>query len=322
MKGLPVQTAVGGVDFDCAKEFGLKKFDVVVGNPPFQSEKRTGTQPLWPLFAKKAYELLTDVGVLALIVPNKWCGHTTNVIKGNIHLFSLFKFNLKFANISECSKYFPNVGGYKDSFSYFVVDKSFSGKSKIRNMDGFVEIDISDWKYLSLRNISDQTHQILKKTQSHGDWNFYQCSNGFKNTNSKRIVISMASRLHYDKLNVYWDYNSNFPATSKSTITRKVFQNSSQKKVDSIFRSKLFRFLHFIYWNGDNFSSTFYNSLPFLDPTELWTDQKIYEHFGFTNEEISYIENTIKSEPKNKKSLGEEVFTSPDLVTELLNQTR
>jgi type I restriction-modification system DNA methylase subunit len=41
-------------------DWGNMKFDVIVGNPPYQSEKRTGTQPLWPLFVNKASEILSD----------------------------------------------------------------------------------------------------------------------------------------------------------------------------------------------------------------------------------------------------------------------
>ena len=103
----------------------------------------------------------------------------------------------------------------------------------------------------------------------------------------------MAQRLHYDKLNIYLDFNSAYKATSKSTVSNLLFTNSSQEKINSIFRSKLFRFIYWLYWNGDNFGTTFYNSLPYLDANNLWSDGEIYCHFKLTQEEIDHIESLV-----------------------------
>jgi NTP pyrophosphatase (non-canonical NTP hydrolase) len=124
--GFEVTDCVSGVDNKI--KIGLNmKFDVIIGNPPYQSEKGTGTQPLWPLFVNKAFSLLSPTGHLVMITPNKWCGHTANVIKGGIRLYSdLFKGKLVECNIQECSKHFPKVGGYENCFSYFIIDNSGS----------------------------------------------------------------------------------------------------------------------------------------------------------------------------------------------------
>ena len=49
-------------------------------------------------------------------------------------------------------------------------------------------------------------------------------------------------------------------------------------------------FYVYFYWNNDNFATTFYNSLPFLDPNVLWSNESIFQHFNLTQEEIDYIE--------------------------------
>jgi len=293
---------------DAVKRYGFKnvvqhdfltwepgmKFDVVVGNPPFQSEKRTGTQPLWPLFVKKAHELIADTGYLAMITPNKWCGHTANVIKGNVRLYKdLFKGKLIYANIQECSKYFPGVGAAANSFSYFVVSNAGRDVAHIKSLDGEFVVSSDDFEYLPLRLQSKTTASILKKTSNRGSFGFKQVSVGFANTNSGAIVISMAQRLHYSKLNIYVDKAAPYTATSKSTVSE-LAVNTTQAAVDSVFRSAVYRFIHHVFWNNDNFGTTFYNSLPYVDLTRTWTDAELYAHFGLTEEEIAYIEATVK----------------------------
>lgn len=271
------------------------KFDVILGNPPYQSEKGTGTQPLWPLFVNKAFDLLSNDGQLAMITPNKWCGHTANVIKGGIRLYSdLFKGKLVECNIQECSKYFPKVGGYENCFSYFVVDNAGSNSFVATTLDDTFTVDKDQFDFLPLKLLSDTTASILKKVVTSDSYDFKQVSTGFTNKNDGSVVISMAQRMHYERLNVYLDKDTTFSATSKSTVSNKKFDKSSQKKVDAVFRSSLFKFIHKIYWNNDNFGTSFYNSLPYLDLNNLWTDEKIYKHFDLKQEEIDYIEANVK----------------------------
>ena len=37
-----------------------------------------------------------------------------------------------------------------------------------------------------------------------------------------------------------------------------------------------------------------YRFVPYLDFSEEWTDEKLYEKYGLTQEEIDLIENSIK----------------------------
>lgn len=271
------------------------KFDVVIGNPPYQSDKGTGTQPLWSLFVNRAVGLLTPNGYLAMITPNKWCGHTANVIKGGIRLYSdLFKGKLVECNIQECSKYFPKVGGYENCFSYFVITNAGSESFVAKTLEDTFTVDQDQFDFLPLTLLSATTASIMKKVTTVESYGFRQVSTGFVNKNNGSVVISMAQRLHYEKLNVYLDKDTAFAATSKSTVSNKKFDNSSQHKVDAVFRSSLFKFIHKIYWNNDNFGTSFYNSLPYVDLNILWTDEGLYQHFGLTQEEIEYVESNVK----------------------------
>jgi hypothetical protein len=278
------------------------KFDVIVGNPPYQSEKGTGTQPLWPLFVNKAASMLTETGYMGMVIPNKWCGHTTNVIKGGIHLYGdVFKDKLLSCDIQKCSSKFPGVGGYENCFSWFMMSNAGSKKFTASTLESDYVVEAAWFDYLPLRSLNKVTSEILKKVRTPDTYQFKQISTGFVNQNNGAIVTSMAQRMHYSKLNIYWDNNSTAKPTSKSTLSQRTFKKSSQKKVNAVFRSKLFEFLYAIYWNNDNFSTTFYNNLPYLDLNQLWDDTSIYNKFNLSTQEIEYIEGyLIETGPGNK----------------------
>ena len=273
---------------------GDMKFDMVIGNPPYQSEKGTGTQPLWPLFVQNGASLLNDKGIMAMITPNKWCGHTTNVIKGNVHIYQdLLKGKLVSCNIQECSKHFPGIGGYENCFSWFIINNAGSDTFSATTLEGKVVVDNDLFEFLPLNNLSKLTAIILEKIKTKESFGFKQVSTGFTNRNNGAIVISMAQRLHYDRLNIYYDKDTIYSATSKSTVSTTTFDHSSQEKIDAVFRSELFKFIHKIFWNNDNFATKFYNSLPYLNLDIMWTDCEIYNKFGLTAEEIMYIGSSL-----------------------------
>ena len=279
------------VDWDDVMDM---KFDIVVGNPPYQSDKRTGTQPLWPLFVHKCAQMLTPTGHMAMITPNKWCGHTTNVIKGDVHLYSqVFKNKLVSCNIQKCSDQFPSVGGYENCFSWFVIANSGSDQFTATTLNDQHVVKAEWFDRLPLRSLNEITHNILQKVKSPLSYEFKQVSSGFQNQNQGAVVISQAQRIHYRKLNTYWDKQSNINPTSKSVVSQIVFPKSSQKKVHAVFGSELFQFIYDIFWNGDNFGTKFYNSLPYLDLNKLWSNDSIYQQFGLTSEEIKYIQKYL-----------------------------
>lgn len=73
--------------FNCYQEFGLKEFDIILGNPPFNSggihschgHKLSTTvknRTIWPLFVRLSFELLKENGYLLFITPLSWLRKT------------------------------------------------------------------------------------------------------------------------------------------------------------------------------------------------------------------------------------------------------
>jgi len=71
-------TKVDKADFQkWAEEYHGMKFDIVIGNPPYQASVKESTKSgsshsLWPLFVKIAIDLLEDDGLLVFVTPTDW----------------------------------------------------------------------------------------------------------------------------------------------------------------------------------------------------------------------------------------------------------
>jgi len=120
--------------FSC--EFDMP-FDVIVGNPPYQSSEQEHScyKSLWPLFWAKSFELLKKGGTTALITPSTWCAPTSdlskkNAINGHTRLWDVFSSYSSIADVDTIGKFFPGVGS---SFSLVRVDTSGRGGLKFTN---------------------------------------------------------------------------------------------------------------------------------------------------------------------------------------------
>ena len=131
-------------------EFDMK-FDVIVGNPPFQDGGRGDeANKLWPYFVKRADDLLADDGYVAMISPNGWMQPTADIGKGNsknsVSIFNdIFKKrNLVVANVDSDGlreKHFKGVGS---TFSYYIFQKAkYSGNTEFVTPTGSINVDIN-----------------------------------------------------------------------------------------------------------------------------------------------------------------------------------
>jgi hypothetical protein len=142
-----VQLNVFSGDFetlDPSIVFGVKKFDVVVGNPPYQSmytstQRKAKNHNLWSVFIKKGFDLLQEKGFLLYVTPPAWMSPSSKLLQ---EIF--LSHQLHFVNINECSRHFKGIGS---QFSYYLIQKTptytktkfvydFKGGSQIKSAKG------------------------------------------------------------------------------------------------------------------------------------------------------------------------------------------
>jgi Eco57I restriction-modification methylase len=211
------------LDLEPKKEWGVEKFDVIFGNPPYQEKVGPRkTNPLWHLFVMKSIGHLTKGGYLVLIHPPGWRNIDGNFKQTQDKMLGL---NLKYLEIHD----------EQDGVSTF--------KCSIR----------TDWYILQNKNV-DKTETTIKfqdGTQSIIDVKGL----GFIPNAQFDKIYSLVAKQGEEKLNIIHDYSSYETRKkwmSKTNTTSKVHPciytvNSkhnptffySEKKADHFGTSKL-----------------------------------------------------------------------------------
>lgn len=157
------------------------KFDVVVGNPPFQEAKEDGSRKdqasnLWTKFWMKGLESAKDDGIVSLITPTTWVSPSYDV--PGIRLWDEFKKYTSYANITDVEKYF-NVGS---SFGYVVVDKSGTDGLKFSNGES-IELD-----FLPKGNLAE----VKQKLSTDEKLTVAQYKTSQSNDPEKRVAVPLS----------------------------------------------------------------------------------------------------------------------------------
>jgi hypothetical protein len=115
------------------EEIDLMKFNLILGNPPFQETKEDGDRKdqasnLWSDFWSSAISQSKDDATVALITPTSWLSPSADLrgktkVDGEDRLWNIFDRYTSHAKVRGVKDHFPGVGS---SFGYVVVDKSGS----------------------------------------------------------------------------------------------------------------------------------------------------------------------------------------------------
>jgi hypothetical protein len=294
------------------------KFDVIVGNPPFQGRKENSDSSLWNVFANHGFELLLPNGVLLFITPTTWIGKTSRHKKAN---YSVFVDNhvktFKKLSSEERVKYFPSVGS---SFGYYVLAQG-TGKTAIHCEDGVHTRLLRSGEPLpnTLNSNSLSIHDKLANTNKFCVEKNFEC-HGQKLKNNNQVCDSKTGKFQYKTYyshnlirwasvkqslfgslkvmipdvsvlgNVFLDKDCNF---NEDIVYISVNSKKEGKNLVSLMKRNLFLYINKQYRQGRNLGHCL-KFIPAVDLSRTWTDQELYEHFGLTEEEIDYIEANTK----------------------------
>ena len=111
----------------CFRQFGTDKFDIIMGNPPFQNdtsgETAQGGHDLYPLFVINSFDLLNEKGYLIFVTPPKWRAPDKS---GNLSkMWDVFQNNnlivLRIFGFEQTKRIFNEISARVD---YFLVQKT------------------------------------------------------------------------------------------------------------------------------------------------------------------------------------------------------
>jgi hypothetical protein len=275
------------------------KFDVVVGNPPFQNNLENGQKSkktLWSLFIQKGLELTKDNGYCSMISPDGWWSPTIDIPQGKISIFrDIFKKkNLIFVASNEVVKpYFKNIG---TNFTYFVVQNStYKNVTNFISNDGILPFNIKHLNFIpkKIDKISLGIHEKIMNTNNKFIFERYQKKDGgmlddrhpYYNVPKVKFSRGIAKfKVNGDNGDSGYDvFTYTYHLQNKETIESAL----------SVLNSKLYHFVLNQKWN-QYFTKFIPNQVHKPSLEKVYTDSMIYQLFDLTKEEINYIETNVE----------------------------
>jgi 16S rRNA G966 N2-methylase RsmD len=154
------------IDFKHFKKVNIElKFDVILGNPPFQyKEENKQAQLIWHLFIKRSYEeLLEEKGYLLFIHPSGWrdIDGITRFIYNYIKQHNLIYLSMNTYKDGQ------RVFGVGTNFDYYLVQniKTNNNLTLINDIDNKkYKINLNNWDFIPSGNFN-QFKKILNKKE-------------------------------------------------------------------------------------------------------------------------------------------------------------
>jgi hypothetical protein len=162
------------------EELNGMKFDVVIGNPPYQkSDHKAKTSSLWKIFLNKANELCD--GVISLIIPASFCSPTK--------LFSEYKNRLSVLDFT-AKDYFKGVGS---SFVRIRLEPNNQQLCRVITSSGEYQLDLNNWDCVP----STLNDELMNLIDNHFDMD----------SDDKKWKLSCEYHTQQDKWKVSYEYD-------------------------------------------------------------------------------------------------------------------
>ncbi len=308
------------------KEIYKMKFDVTLGNPPYQdkegNENSTNSSDLYRKFIEKSIALTKDDGCIAMVVPSAWSGPRSSKLKE-----LLFEENQPFVFDSHGKKWFD----VNMNTCYFVTQKGRKGPTEVRDAYG-----LSVTKTLSKEDMigTDLKSQIVREKLkvfadqanlgdiwSRGKLNLNQ-ANAFKGQNKVEFVKAVGSKNTTDCDTMYINLNQeshgfgkfkvvlpnlggsdvigNVKIVDKNTVGGHsvVFlftkNNKQSQNLKAYLESKLVKYLISSIKISTPNSKNVFKNIPAIDLDRTWTDEDLNKHFKLNKNDVRMIDDYCK----------------------------
>ena len=319
------------------------KFDVIVGNPPYQLnvgiESKAFAISIYDKFVEQAKKL--NPRYLTMIIPARWYagGRGLDEFRNNMLNDNRIKTLVDYTDSIIC---FPGVE-IKGGVCYFLWDREYSGPCEIHSFRKEKKMPIVERPLLERgmetfvrynEAISILNKVLDKKENSFSDLVSVQTPFGFissfkdykKNSFDGAIKLYAQNQIGYvnrnqiekgenliDKYKVYisksYNAGENFPhqiinkpfvgdknsCCTQTYIAIGPFESESESlNVTHYMSTKFFRFMVMLKKISQDAMRGVYSIVPVQDFSKLWNDEELYQKYGLTVDEVSFIESMIR----------------------------
>jgi superfamily II DNA or RNA helicase len=306
------------LDLDPKKEWGVEKFDVVFGNPPYQppSNGKKGGKSLWPTFVEKSIKLLKVNGFLVFVHPALWRkpeNELHDLMFGKqFHYLSIhskqegekvFHATTRYDwyVLQNTSPTLPASIRFDDGISSslmitpslpFIVNHGGDVMEKMRNKSqfGFLNTEMTCEGHTQrdyIKKIKNTTHAfpVVNSSSKVRGINLAWSSKALKHQYTQKVIFSNGEVIQPF-------YDSGKFGTTQGGIYIPVSSEEEGQKVVRYLKSKLvYYIIAATKWSNFETNKQIFWSIPHpKDLPDNFTDEEVYAYFGLTPEEISRIE--------------------------------
>lgn len=156
------------------------KFDVIIGNPPYQLNDGGGTgdsaTPIYNLFVENAISL--NPRYISMIIPAKWFSGGKGLVDFRKHMLNDTHIE-EIHDFSNFKDVFPSLGGLAGGACYFLRNKEYNGPCKVYN----------DFSNMYSKRFLNQFNILIRDNKSIGIINkvFNFCKNNELETMDKIV---------------------------------------------------------------------------------------------------------------------------------------
>ena len=306
------------LQLDIQKEFGIEKFDIVIGNPPYNEElKSTGAKALYNKFVEYYIE---KCDLLCFVIPSRW-------FSGGKGLDSFRKNMLERTDIvyikhfNDACEIFGNSVSIEGGVNYFLKDTRYKGdcefngsNTKLINYDVFV-----DGKFHS---IIDKIIKFNSITEYYISQDYYKIQTNDtrllseKNKDTIKCYVSQQKGFekHIERSEIKKDitkwkvitaranggkgcFGNTFIGNpnevhTKSYISFNINSEEEAKSLVSYMRCRLPNFMLSLRKSSQDISESTCKWIPLPPLNKEWTDHEVYKHFKLSEDDIKLINDT------------------------------
>jgi hypothetical protein len=295
-----------------------------------EAKRKVGNK-LWYQFIFKADNMVKPDGYVAMVSPNQWLTGGVNMRKGELGVLKdvFAKKQLITATVSGITeKYFKGIG---ISIGWWVYKNApITQDTTLVLNTSTIAVNFQGLEFLS--PVADElsigvvTKTLLAKNPKFTTYYFNsQASPGANNeteepnathtiphwimgsaTTGNLIVRYFDKKLNekvgYKKIlfpmsTRYWQPHLAEADVCVASLGQalQVDANTTQDGFESVFYSKLFKYLCFNLQIAQNgfMKTVLVKALPKLDMSKVWSDKDLYKHFKLSKEEIAYVESNV-----------------------------
>lgn len=309
------------------------KFDVVIGNPPYNSGNDSKGNKLWPKFIFKFVDLTKDGGYTCMVTPTGWSSGGINIPGGLGVIKDVFsKYQVDYINVNNITK--KHFEQMSIEIGYFVLNKVPAHKqTELELEDDTLSVDFTKIEFLSPRlnriDINIVNKVFFKNNQKKFDVSSFDRSiarGSIKESTIKTkkfchehwvlggttagnavktwLDFENSPQLKFPKVlfnigNRYWQpyYDLEGINVAAQGFAIRLTGNESIENLKSVFESKLFSYISWWYQlqMKGYMKTNIVKSYPEIDLSKKWTDTELYDYFEIDQEERAQIENVLGS---------------------------